>query len=137
MKIIDTKEDKTAFAGSVWDVRPRELWLQLFNLYVAGGAPLNGMQNMLIDLDNCKEVFDRIRRYTDKAAFRYDHEKASFYWGFDEGGRWGCTRWRWREDVKEEWVLCDMGTDHSFLFEVTENGYKWSKLSHEMGEEDE
>ena len=46
------------FRGSMWDCRPRMLWQKLFDFYRDSGCPLDHMDNILIDLRNCQELFD-------------------------------------------------------------------------------
>lgn len=51
---------KIDFRGSMTGCWPRMLWQELFNLYRKHGGDLTNMDNMLIDYELCKELFDAI-----------------------------------------------------------------------------
>jgi hypothetical protein len=44
--------------GNMWECRPRILWQAIFDQYIVDGGNLKCMDNLLIDYDNCKKVFD-------------------------------------------------------------------------------
>ena len=74
------------FRGDMWDVRPRRLWQRLFDWYRENGCPLDRMDNVLIDLRNCVDAFDR----TVDGPVR-------FLWGCDPG----CYQTTWINE--ESW----------------------------------
>lgn len=39
-------------------LRAREIWQELFNFYKQNNCPLDKMDNILIDYDNCLKLFD-------------------------------------------------------------------------------
>ena len=71
--------------GYLFQARPRVLWQGLFDFYRDHGGYLGNMDNMLLDYENCKEVFQRVNR----------GEPADFVFMFCDGG-WH-TSWSWRE----------------------------------------
>lgn len=63
------------FGGIPWERRPFMLWQQLFDYYRMHGCLLDNMHNILIDLDNCKKLFDDL----------HENKRICFIWGCDLG----------------------------------------------------
>ena len=97
----------------MWDVRPRRLWQQLFNFYRENECPLDNMDNILIDLENCVEAIEKSHDGT-----------VRFLWGCDPG--YYFTTWmneeRWEgiglqtaiDYSSFDWfVLCELTADEA------------------------
>lgn len=66
------------FSGSPWDTRPRILWQELFNAYREFECDLSNLDNLLIDFENCKNLFDELNGDTERAVFLWGCYKGSF-----------------------------------------------------------
>lgn len=56
------KEIKISFRGDMYSVLPRKVWQILYNIYSEAGCDLTNLDNLLIDYDNCKELFDNLKK---------------------------------------------------------------------------
>jgi len=59
------------FRGSMWDCRPRMLWQKLFDFYRESGCELGHLDNLLIDYENCKKLFDTPHVYYKKGTTHF------------------------------------------------------------------
>lgn len=111
---------KIDFRGSLWNVRPRILWQSLFNFYRQQGCPLDHLDNMLIDLRNCTEVFDKLT----------NNQTVEFLWGCNPGH--SETTWIAESSFEgysievittisafDYFVLCEVSGDEAKFTEVT------------------
>lgn len=51
---------QTDLRGSTQDCFPRILWQGLYDFYAARGGDLTNLDNLLIDYENCKKLFDGV-----------------------------------------------------------------------------
>lgn len=106
--------------GNMWSVNPSVLWQQLFNLYRDGGN-LDFMQNMLIDYENCKQVFDQVNK----------DKNIVFIFGFDCGKIIPNTMWLWEKDFWKDQLNLQLQyheMDNCFKFVVSEEKIVWERL---------
>ena len=64
--------------GTVHSVKPRTLWQQLFNFYRENGGDLDNLDNLLVDFNNCRELFNSQDRLFWKTT--------KFVWGLRDDG---------------------------------------------------
>ena len=56
------KEIKLSFHGDMYSILPRKLWQVLYNIYSEASCDLTNLDNLLIDYDNCKDLFNQLER---------------------------------------------------------------------------
>lgn len=113
---------KVSFHGRLWDVRPRILWQSLFDFYRQQGCHLDHLDNMLIDLRNCTEVFDKLR----------NSQTVKFLWGCNPGH--SETTWIEEssfEDYSIEMIVTIAAFDYFVLCEVSGDEAKLTEVSDE------
>lgn len=87
----DVTVKRIEFHGSLSSVLPRRLWQGLFDVYRKHGCQLERMDNMLIDLDHCKDVFAKLA----------SEDEVKFYWACHSGG------WQTKVDTNPRFPISD------------------------------
>jgi len=115
---------KLDFRRSMHCVRARMLWQALFNLYREHGAPLERMDNMLIDLRNCYTLFDRLA-YRTYEEFMWGCCSKHFVttWIEPEAGTW--------TDEQAAFVAAFSHVDHYYHVKITYDEATITKISPE------
>ena len=72
------------FGPSVWECYPRLTWQCIFDLYRHNGGNLDRMDNLLIDLENCKEWFEDYKKEDQKVIFSVHYETGMTSWKFTD-----------------------------------------------------
>lgn len=69
--IVTLDPIKLDFRGLMWDCRPRMLWQKLFDFYRRSKCDLKRLDNLLLDYENCKKLFDEEFIYPQKKAVHF------------------------------------------------------------------
>lgn len=111
------KTGRVSLRGYLQDVKPRVLWQSLFNLYRELGCPLDRMDNILLDLENCQRA---VNMASDKPL--------AFIWSCEPGDYRTLWRYEWEWSIAdptqyamtlvEAWVVLCKLTGHEATFNI-------------------
>jgi len=119
---VNYKSKIISLRGSDHNCFPRILWQQLFNFYREKGGDLNNLDNLLIDHDCCKKLFEEMQ-FDGKAVFIFGCDSNYFTTEFIHAE----TLMEYKEDLKravELFSICDF----HILCEVTAREIKITEL---------